>query len=278
MLDADCISANIEAEGFFHVEVRDSVTSTNSVLLEMAAKGAPEGLVLVAEEQTAGKGRLGRSFYSPGCGHGVYFSVLLHPCVNPSDVTLITPAAAVATAHAIENVFGVRVGIKWVNDLLVDGKKVCGILTETIIGAESGLVESAVLGIGVNIVRPEKGFPGELEGIAAALISDNATENEDRRSRLVAAVLDEFRRYYRNLPAREFLDEYRERSIVIGQDIYVVSGGAEKPARALSIDDDCRLIVQYKDIANAGAGNSGSDEFTTPVALNSGEVSLKGVH
>ena len=252
------ITGRIKTADVFRVEVRKTVTSTNTILREIAAKGEPEGFVLATEEQTAGKGRMGRSFHSPA-GHGVYFSLLLRPGCKAGDATLITSAAAVAAARAIEDVTGVRVGIKWVNDLFLNGKKVCGILTEAAFGMESGLVESAVLGIGINITRPEKGFPGMLEDVAAAL-TDRSTGDSGERCRLIAAVLDRFWRYYQNLPAREFLDEYRARSIILGQDIYVLSGSGKKPARALEIDDECRLVVRYK-----------NDEIAT---LDSGEVSI----
>ena len=296
------------------MEVRETVNSTSSVLREMAAKGAPEGLVIVAEEQTAGKGRLGRSFYSPR-GHGVYFSILLRPGVKAEDTTLITSAAAVAAARAIESVFGVHVGIKWVNDLMLNGKKVCGILTEATFGAGSSVAESAILGIGINISTPAAGFPGELAGVAAALTDraggggagrclvdgDAAADGADgwcsavedadggdadggdtvagdavagpggERCRLIASVLDEFWRFYKNLPAREFLAEYRARSIVLGKEVYVVSGDARKPARALAIDDDCRLVVRYYN----GLARGEPDGMTA--ALDSGEVSVRGI-
>ena len=262
------ITAKIKTAGVFQVDVRKSVTSTNSVLRGMAAEGAPEGLVLVAEEQTAGKGRLGRSFFSPG-GHGVYFSLLLRPRIAANDATLITPAAAVAAARAVERVYGVRAGIKWVNDLFLNGKKICGILTEAAISAGSSRAESAVLGIGINVTIPEGGYAGDLAGVATACIGYNAggpnaagsgAVVEDGRCRLIAAVLDEFWGFYQNLTARRFLDEYRARSVVLGQDIRVCSGDTQKMARALAIDDDCRLVVRY--------------ESGETAALDSGEVSV----
>ena len=243
----------------FRVEVRKTVTSTNTVLREMAAKGAPEGLVLAADEQTAGKGRSGRSFYSPD-GHGVYFSLLLRPRLKAGDAALITPAAAVAAALSIEEIAGVRTGIKWVNDLFCGGRKVCGILTEASFDMRNDLVESAILGVGINVTAPEAGFPEELSTVAAA-VTDGQAGNNDLRCRLIAAVLDTFWHYYLNLPAREFLGEYRARSIVIDRDICVLSGdGGRRPARALAIDDDCRLIVRF------GSGET--------AALDSGEVSV----
>jgi len=237
------------------------VTSTNSLLRESAGQGAPEGAVLAAGHQTAGRGRLGRKFHSPE-GRGAYFSLLLRPRYKACDVALITPAAAVAAALAIEDVTGVRVGIKWVNDLFLNGKKVCGILTEAVLGRDSGFVESAIVGIGINVAQPETGFPEELGCIATALTDSNAAAGR-LCNRLIAATLDHFWGFYQNLTAREFLGEYRGRSTLLGQDIYVLATDREKCARALAIDDDCRLFVRYENGETA--------------ALGSGEVSVRRV-
>lgn len=257
ILSAAEIVGYLRNSGIFNVEVRKSVTSTNTVMREAAAKGAPEGCVIVAEEQTAGKGRQGRAFHSPA-GHGAYFSLLLRPRYAAGDAALITSAAAVAAARAIEDIYDVEVGIKWVNDLFVSGKKVCGILTEASLDMESGQLENAVLGIGINITSPKDGFPEGLRGIAASL-TDAQSGKDSERCRIIAATLDNFWEFYANLSERAFLDEYRSRSIVVGNDIYILSGGERVPARALAIDDDCRLVVRYESGACA--------------ALNSGEVS-----
>ena len=259
VLSSEGIAGCLRTAGVFEVEVRKKVTSTNTVMRELALKGAPEGFVLAAEEQTAGKGRLGRKFYSPA-GHGVYFSLLLRPGSITGDASLITSAAAVAAARAIEEVFGVRVGIKWVNDLFAEGKKVCGILTEAVFNMESGMIETAILGIGINVTRPQHGFPEEIGHIAAAL-TERMQGKDGERCRLIAATLDNFWASYQNLAAREFLSEYRERSIIIGQHIYVLSGDGQRPATALAIDDDCGLLVRY------GNGETAK--------LASGEVSIR---
>ena len=262
------IKRYIDSRGVFSIEVRKSVTSTNTVVRELAAKGAHEGYVLAAEEQTSGKGRLGRSFYSPA-GYGAYFSLLLRPGVESGlrqsyigagDAALITSAAAVATARAIEAVFNVRVGIKWVNDLMADDKKVCGILTEASIDIESGSVDNAVLGIGINISEPDNGYPDAIKDVAAPLIK-KSTGGGNQRCRLIAATLDNFWAFYTNLARREFLEEYRERSVVTGRDIFILSGNKKTPAHALEIDDDCRLLVRCD-----------NGEIT---ALNAGEVSVR---
>ena len=253
------IMGHLKTPGVFKVETRKSVTSTNTVLREMAAKGAPEGTVIAAEEQTAGKGRQGRSFHSPA-GHGVYFSILLRPRLKADHASLITSVAAVAAARAIEEILGVQVGIKWVNDLFVGDKKVCGILTEAVFDMESGLVESVVTGIGINVTKPADGLPDGLESVATALV-DRSSGHDGERNRLIAATLDNFWEFYQDMPALKFLDEYRSRSIILGRDIYVLSGEDKKAARALEIDDECGLIVRYEDGVIA--------------TLSSGEVSVR---
>ena len=254
VLSASGIMKCLKPDGVFRVEVRKSVESTNTIVRDLAAKGEPEGFVMVAEEQTAGKGRMGRDFYSPA-RHGVYFSLLLRPGCIAREAALITSAAAVATARAIEEVFGVSVGIKWVNDLFVGDRKVCGILTEAVFNMENGLIDSAVLGIGVNVTRPEEGFPGTLKEIAG-FITDKETIVGNVRSRLIAAAISNFWVFYQSLAAREFLAEYRSRSIVLGKEIYVVSGDKRMPAYAERIDDDCGLVVRYEngDVAVLGSG------------------------
>ena len=252
------IIGNLRNAGVFRIEVRKSVTSTNTVLLEMAAKAAPEGYVIAAESQTAGKGRMGRTFHSPA-GHGVYFSLLLRPRSKVKEASLITAAAAVAAARAIEHVTGVGVGIKWVNDLFVDGKKVCGILTEAAFDMESGYIESAVLGIGINVTMPQEGYPEDIGSVATA-VTDRNSGKEGERCRLIAAVLDNFWEFYQNLSAREFLSEYRSRSIILGRDIHVLTRGGIRRVHALALNDECELVVRRED---------GGTE-----TLSSGEVSI----
>ena len=257
------IYAQLKNESVFHFDVRNSVASTNTLLREMAAKNLPEGYVLTAEEQTQGKGRMGRSFHSPA-KHGIYLSLLLRPAsYKTDDSSLITCAAAVATARAIEAITNLQVGIKWVNDLLIGEKKVCGILTEATFDMESGRIDNAVLGIGVNISKPKEGYPDDLESVATSLI-DRHNNFDGIRCRLIAAILDEFWGFYVNLSAREFLSEYKARSILLGKDIMVVSNDSIAPAKALDIDDACRLIVRF-------------DNGETTV-LSSGEVSIRQIN
>ena len=226
------------------VQAVDCVPSTNDVLKAAAENGAKEGMVIIAKEQSKGKGRLGRSFFSPNSG--IYMSILLRPKISASESLMITTCAAVAVCEAIEKVCGKNCGIKWVNDIFLNGLKVCGILTEASVDFETSGLQYAVLGIGINIAHPEKDFPSELHGIAGALY-DELPKGENIRSRLCAELLNSFFGYYKSLPQREFMEQYKRRSIIVGKKIFVIQNGGKTPATALGIDDDARLLVRYDD-------------------------------
>ena len=228
------------------LEIHRSLDSTNLQLKRRAEEGVDEGLAVLAELPTAGRGRLGRSFYSP-VGAGLYISLLLRPTLAMEQVTLITTAAAAATAAAIERATGKQAGIKWVNDLYYQGKKLCGILTEASMDAEGGGLAYAVLGIGINVVPPPGGFPEELRDRAAALYETAADCPPMVRSRLAAEVLNVFWTLYRRLPDRAFLEDYRRRSILTGRDISFLLRGEPCRGRVLSVDDDARLVVRLSD-------------------------------
>lgn len=239
------------------ITVAESVESTNDSVKELAAKGAAEGTVVVASQQTKGKGRLGRSFYSPK-GTGIYLSVLLRPKLTLSQCLLITTAAAVATAEAIEAVSGKRAMIKWVNDVFIDGKKVCGILTEASTDVELGGLSWAVAGIGINLVEPEGGFPEEIKDTAGAVF-DSAEGIPT--ARLCAEVIGRFMALYHGIGEGTFLSRYKDRSLVLGRKINVLRGGKASLATAVDIDEACRLLVRY---------DSGDTEW-----LSTGEVSIR---
>ncbi len=219
------------------------VDSTNNELKKMAEAGEPEGTVLVANRQTGGKGRMGRQFFSPG-DSGLYMSVLLRPKLSAEDALLITTAAAVAVAKAIEALSGKKAGIKWVNDIFVDGKKVCGILTEAAVDFESGGLQYAVLGIGINVCPPTGGFPPAVRDVAGAVFKNQIG---DIKSRLCAGVLNHFFEIYQMLAEKRFMQEYQASSIVIGKRVTVVKGESEAQALVKGIDDNANLIVQYDD-------------------------------
>lgn len=226
------------------LDVRESVTSTNTVLKELAEQGGAEGMVVIAERQSAGKGRLGRSFYSPK-GTGLYMSILLRPKFSAEDSLSITTAAAVAVAGAVETVTGRRTMIKWVNDVYLDGYKICGILTEASIDFETNGLHYAVLGIGVNVREPEGGFSEELRDIAGALYRQEPPPGT--RTALAAEILNRFFTFYDNLTGRPFLQEYKERSLLTGLKINFTSGKEKRTGTVLGVDDEARLMVRLED-------------------------------
>jgi BirA family biotin operon repressor/biotin-[acetyl-CoA-carboxylase] ligase len=228
-----------ESRGFYQIRTLAESASTNDDVKAAAHQGEPEGLVVIADRQTAGRGRMRRAFFSPEAT-GLYMSVLLRPPLKASDAVFVTAAAAVAVAEAIEHVSGRSADIKWVNDVFLDGKKVCGILAEGSVGAD-GQLSHVALGIGVNVAPPPSGFPEGLQDIACAVFDHNAPR--DARARLAAEILARLL-CYRDLERRAFLPGYRSRSLVTGKSVMVSLGGETFPARAVSIDDDCRLIVE----------------------------------
>lgn len=260
------------------VEVLDEVVSTNTLLKTRGAEGAPAGTVVIADTQTGGKGRLGRSFYSPN-HTGLYISVLLRPSdMNPVEALHITTMAAVAACEAIEDVVEDSVSrpmIKWVNDIILEDRKVAGILTESAINATSGKIDFAVLGIGLNVYAPEGGFPEEIKEIAGAILP---IEIEGARSRLAAAFLNHFFERYacvsnseneakQNQILEEYVKAYKARSIVLGKSVNVIptGGGERRTAQVLDITDDCNLLVAY------------TDGECEEAMLSSGEVSIRPI-
>lgn len=263
ILSAPAIAAKARHRERLHIIVEQNVTSTNTCLKAQAAEGAPEGTLLVALEQSAGKGRLGRSFSSPRQS-GIYMSLLLRPKMAAKDALMLTTAIAAAAAETIRELTGLPVGIKWVNDLYLNGRKICGILTEAALDFESQGLEYAVVGIGINLEEPAGGFDESIRNIAGALFAAGGTP-VGFRAGLVAGIIDRFLEYYDRLEEKPFLNTYRELSCIIGKDVRVIDNiynpGSARTATVLGIDEDCRLLVRFAD---------GHEE-----ALSSGEVSLR---
>ena len=264
-------------------EVFDEVVSTNTLLKEKAASGAREGTVVIANSQTGGKGRMGRSFYSP-MNTGLYISVLLRPSdIPPQQALKITTMAAVAACKAIDSVVidgaqdegtsGAKKSakrsknakeelpqIKWVNDIFFHDWKVVGILTEASISMENGNLEYAVLGIGFNVYAPEGGFPEEIKDIAGAILPERTP---DAKNKIAAEFLNSFFAIYRDAKHLKYEKDYKGRCLVLGKDVDVIptGGGEKRRAKVLDITDDCNLIVKYED--------------GTKATLSSGEVSVR---
>ncbi len=241
------------------VVVEDVVTSTNDLVKEAEWTGRP--VVVIANRQTGGRGRLGRKFESPG-GTGVYISFGMKPEFSIAHSPFVTMAAAVAVCRAIRKVVGIDVDIKWVNDLYYNRKKVCGILTEAQTNIENGVIDKLILGIGINC------FPGSFpEDIAhkAGSLADHA--GAFSRSALAAEIINEVCSIMDDVESRTFLEEYRRRCFILGEQIFVhpLSSSSEIPARALSIEDDGGLLVEYLDGENAGLRK----------VLRTGEISIR---
>lgn len=236
-------------------EVHRVIDSTNVRARQMASLGEPHGTLVCARQQTGGKGRMGRSFYSPE-DSGIYMSLILRPTLPAARSVMITSMTAVAVARAIERLADVQVEIKWVNDLYISGKKVGGILCEAELDCANGMLEYAVVGIGVNVAAMK--FPEELSEIATSIGNEGPCEVSGNR--LVVEICREMEALYPQLSSGAFLSESRRRSNVIGRRVIVIRGNQCFVAKALDIDDDGGLVVETE---------SGR------CSIQSGEISLR---
>jgi len=240
-----------------------SIDSTNTRAKELAAQGAPHGTVLLADHQSGGRGRLGRSFHSPA-GTGIYMSLILRPNCTPQELMHLTCAAAVALCDAVEVSCGIRPGIKWTNDLVWGRRKLAGILTELGISPQ-GRVDYAIVGIGINCCQKSSDFPEEIRHMAGSLHSVTGAAID--RPKVAGALLDALYRMDQNLLScpKAVMDSYRKDCITLGQAVSVVKAdGYVRHGTALDIDDTGGLIVLFDD---------GRSE-----TVNSGEVSVRGMY
>lgn len=264
----NALPASLRGMDLFVCDVLDSTNleARRLVLGESASSGGASvrtPAVVICRQQTAGRGRLGRSFFSPR-DDGLYLSVVIRPDFDISRSSLVTVAAAVATSEAIDEICGCSSQIKWVNDIYLKGKKVCGILTEATTDFETGQIDSLIIGIGIN--TSERSFPPELKDIAGSVSEEGLNGHE--KALLAASVIEKVVRYTKDLTG--FMVSYRSRSLVLGKSITVYTGTYRKdptqelggrPAFAVEIDDGGGLVVQYED---------GSRE-----TLTNGEVSIR---
>ncbi len=229
----------------------EELPSTNTVAKELASKGVPEGSLVIAQRQTGGRGRLGRDFESPD--GGIYMTLVLRPEGTLEQCTMITMAAAVGVCRAMEKHLGISPGIKWVNDLYLKGKKICGILAEGAAAGEN--LKYAVVGIGINYQSPE--FTGELADKAGSLYPHE--QPPITLSSMAGAAAAEVLKACRNFKSEEIYNEYKQRSLLLGRKVTLPDG---REAAAVDITPDGRLLVEFDN------GES--------LALNSGEVSVTG--
>jgi BirA family transcriptional regulator, biotin operon repressor / biotin---[acetyl-CoA-carboxylase] ligase len=222
------------------IEVFQKTSSTNDIAEKLARDGVREGVVVFAESQTKGRGRLGRKWMSPAC-EGLWFSVLLRPGLRPQAVTQLTIAAATALVRAIRSQTGLLPEIKWPNDVLLNGRKVAGILTE--MSGELDAVRHVVMGIGVDVNVAE--FPPELRKLATSLRIETG-ERQDR-AQLAAVILRELDRDYRRIGSGQFeeiADEWEDRCKTIGHEVIIVAGSQRIQGRAEALDGDGALLLR----------------------------------
>ena len=226
------------------IQLFHEVGSTNQAAKQAVVSGeARHGSFVLAQRQTAGRGRRGRSFFSPEDA-GLYLSIILEPEETLKESLLLTTAAATAVYKAVKKVCGISLDIKWVNDLYLDGRKVCGILTEAITDFEGGNIEFAIVGIGINLYKNGEEVPEELKNVAGALYEDKEKAGSVDRNLLAAEIVNALLEETKEL---KLSHEYVERNIVPGREIFIVDGEKRRRARALSICPDGRLLVQEAD-------------------------------
>ena len=247
----------VEAAGDYPAPIHlyDRLESSNQTAKRLALSGAPHGTLVLTNQQSAGRGRMGRKFESPA-GQGIYLSLLLRADIPAADAQTVTVSAAVAVCRAVKALCGLELSIKWVNDLYYHGKKVCGILTEAGADLESGRLEWLVVGIGLNFTTPPEAFPAELRRLAGSLFPGGPAPVS--RVALAAAIARELLTL---CPAFDCLEEYRARCFVPGHWVTVCTGRESYAALALFIDDAGRLVVRRE---------NGREE-----ALQHGEVSIR---
>ena len=256
-LNKDLIQTHINPE--FRSITKDSIyvfdvidsTNTHAKKLITEQLSPKHGTIILAEKQTEGRGRLGRTFYSPSQS-GIYMSIIYN--INNLDPMLITALSAVAITNAIQEVYSIQASIKWVNDIFVDGKKVCGILTEGIINQKEKKIDTVIIGIGINVYVNNEGFPQDLHNIAGSLSQNNTIIHspefyKSSRNLLCASILNNV---FSVLSCKDselgsYLEQYKTRSFIIGKDVNVIQGHENFKARVLDITKEAHLLVQKED-------------------------------
>lgn len=245
-----------------HIHWFRELDSTNTYLKELAKQGAPQGTIILADSQTGGRGRLGRSFHSPA-GAGIYMSLLLRPACSPEALMHLTCVSATAVRDAVLHATGIPLDIKWTNDLVYGQRKLAGILTELGLSPR-GTVDYAIIGVGLNCCQAADDFPPDIRDIAVSLAG--ITGKAPDRARIVAAMAESFYRMSQALPEDQprLLDDYRRHCVTLGKPISLLRGEEVRHGTALDIDSTGALIVEFA---------PGQTE-----AVNSGEVSVRGMY
>ena len=236
--DAYSISKHLKRQHKLYIYKEES--SSNDLAKAMCRQGEHEGSIVIVERQTSGRGRMGRSFIS-NSENGLYISIVLRPAISADESVNITVAGAVAVLQSIEETAGCHCSIKWVNDIYIGEKKCCGILTEAALDFESGCLQYAVIGIGVNLCPPKGGFDDEIKEIACGVYENECPK--DYKSRLCATIINKFFDHYERLSQKEYIEIYRQKSNIIGKAVDVYVGDKVISGYVQDIDERANLIV-----------------------------------
>lgn len=260
IISPEIINEIIEKEGMNRsIQYFERVDSTNTFAKKIIMEGESYPDIIIANEQEQGRGRLGREFYSPK-GTGIYCSFILDPFIKIENSILVTVAASVAVSRAIEKVTKKDTRIKWINDIYIDDKKVCGILTEAVTDFETGIIGKIILGIGINFNTPSESFPDEITDRASSVFMDDTFGVT--RNQLIAQLIIEIDECMNDIENDEIIRYYRNKSLVLGKMLEITYFGQEKPiqGKAVDIDRNGFLIIETKNGL---------------LTLNSGEVSIR---
>ncbi len=224
-----------------NIYVYNTIDSTNDEAKRQWKEHKKAPCLFVSDEQTGGRGRRGRSFYSPK-GTGIYMSLLIQPKTGLEDAVHITTATAVVVAKVLQDYTDEEIGIKWVNDIYAANKKVCGILTEAVIEPDATEKPAVVVGIGINLSTVE--FPAEIREIAGGLaVQDRDVDANELIARITKGVLA----FSENMQDCTYVEDYRKMSVVLGREIRYNEGDAFVTARAIDIDSEGGLMVELSD-------------------------------
>lgn len=245
------------------IQYSPTIDSTNTRAKALAAEGAPEGTILIAGQQTGGRGRMGKAFQSPA-DMGVYLSVILRPDCPPKDLMHLTCAAGIHMCDAVYACSGFQAGIKWTNDLVAGKRKLGGILTEMSVNSVTGLTDYAVVGIGINCLQRPEDFPPELQDMATSLscAAGKAVSQEQLAASMIQALYTMRKGLFTEKQAT--MERYKKLCITIGQPISLLRGQQVSYGKAIDLDGEGGLIVRFQD------GTEGS--------VTSGEVSVRGMY
>ena len=242
----------------------DTIDSTNTYARQIALEGAADGTAVIADCQTAGRGRMGRSFQSPR-GKGIYLSVLFRPDLPPERLMPVTALAGLAVCDAVERLCGVRPGLKWPNDPVLGNRKLCGVLTEMALEGETGRVQHLVVGVGINVLHTPEDFQDDVADIATSLQMELGKPVS--RARLTALLLEELDRVYgalRSGELREYLAAYRRDCVNLGKTVQLIGPEGRETVTAVDVDEAFGLVVRTPE------GNEKT--------VRSGEVSVRGLY